>query len=251
MRTAKIIAIEGMPGAGKSTSLIRNIHRFGRCTHLLPETNPIPSQLKIENDFYLKIWVERMDLISDTAFEKHSFILDRSFYSNLAYIYATESTKYFTKYANNMMKTMAEFEEIQKIFLLDVDPQVGIERKLTANDIIPSPWNGVKFLKKLRQFYHQVIGDFYHGQIHLIKPNELANRLLAEFGGGVKKNISPISKEISKMGDKFSLGNETSKIIAYPKQKICYYRAYAIVKPDNDAAKFFSNADMYGFLDDK
>lgn len=80
------IAIEGMPGAGKSISLI----------DLFSETNPEPNSkwqdfsASDQGDIFHSIWTTRMQLAGTLSEVMPCLLFDRSYYSNLAYKYASD-----------------------------------------------------------------------------------------------------------------------------------------------------------------
>ena len=86
------IALEGMPGAGKTTSLLSSVKFLNNTSILLPETNPEPDvHYEDLTDYFANIELERMNILSSENALQYNFILDRCYISNLAYIYATEN----------------------------------------------------------------------------------------------------------------------------------------------------------------
>jgi thymidylate kinase len=241
------IAIEGMPGSGKTSCLISLVKNLNENVVLLPETNlKKNSNLLNSTNFYTSEWIDRMRIVSSSKAMNYSFILDRSYFSNLAYIYAADSVNY-NIYKTTLISLLKNTRLLDKIIVFDISPAFGLNRKINANDFIPYPWNNISFLNKFRSFYFDEMPKLvpcdiiYLNGLNKIKlidyiPNQFYQ---------CKSNSYDLNYREKNLMQKFaknhSLGEEKSKCIIIKDYKIIYYRTHAIFIDKNNEVKFFDN----------
>ena len=196
------IALEGMAGAGKTTSLLQLIPELeGTCvvlSELLPEPRADWSLLSIKDQskIYHDLWVSRMKIIQKLSSHTKCFFLDRTYFTNLAFSYATDRFLEGKKHranAHNKDRYINEpvyeksYPEHKKLFLkdlqkedfdllivLDVDTKIGLTRRHKAKDKMPWLSSEEIWLGYLRDFYYQELPKFYKGKILYIDTEKLS-----------------------------------------------------------------------------
>ncbi|MBA3814670.1 MAG: AAA family ATPase [Alphaproteobacteria bacterium] len=184
-----IIVFEGMPGAGKTSILSALAEELeGRCI-LLSEMNlePYSSEMtlpsKEKKDIYHNLWIERMELLKAHKHSGLCLLLDRSYFSNLAYLYALDSlngTSHYPLYRQEFERSFSD-NQLDAIFVLDVSPEIGLKRRHLRGDEIPWPWSSLPFLKAIRQFYNEELPQITHEKIKYINTNKEISNLKNEF----------------------------------------------------------------------
>lgn len=191
-----IIGFEGMPGAGKTSTLFELIKSYPHCI-LLSETNPEPGMGwetfsdSQKSDYFHTNWVERMDLITHRYDASQiTFFLDRTFYSNLAFKYAFDKLTGSTSYKDYLEKYNEDFSkyEVSIMFILDVEPSIGLKRRQKIDKNIPFPWGEPKFLQAFREFYQYELPKITNTKLIYINTDTLSSIDL-------QKNIQSILKE--------------------------------------------------------
>ncbi len=176
------IAIEGMPGAGKSTSLIDLISEFSDRCILFSETNPEPNSewqdfsASDQGDIFHKMWTVRMYLADVLRDKIPCLLFDRSYYSNLAYKYASDrycGTNFYNEYIEIFNRDLRD-KQFSLIILLDVNPEMGLLRRRQLGDIITFPWTEIDFLKEFRKFYTKELIKFATCPIVTINTDDLS-----------------------------------------------------------------------------
>jgi thymidylate kinase len=197
--TSQIIGIEGLPGAGKTTILAAIAEELEGKAILLSELNFEPNSpygklpIKDQGDVYLRLWIERMTLLKTVKDPSFCFMTDRTYFSNFAYIYALDALKGTHYYHNQIRLFINNLLEIpfNKLFVFDVHPEIGLQRRRLRGDQIPWPWSEEKFLKALHQFYKKELPQFGIKNIQFI--NTLEDK---------EMTISNLKKEVLKSVDK-------------------------------------------------
>ena len=256
------IAIEGMPGAGKTTSLIQIIEELSEEFILLSETNPEPNHTWQEEDLqdqtqvYHQIWLDRMTTVEQ--FHKKSnfiFLFDRSYFSNLAFKHAfdfLQNSDFYSGYYRQFEKELKE-KEFSLIIVLDVDPDIGYQRRLSVGDPIPFPWSEQKFLKGLRTFYLEELGRITKTPIIYINtdtftPSETKAKLLqvivqqTHFDGNARKILNDPQAEnlLLKYGKEHHLGQKHSALINVFGYPTLYFLKHSLQFVDGEPL-FFNN----------
>jgi thymidylate kinase len=196
------IALEGMPGAGKTTTLLRLVSELeGTCvvlSELLPEPNADWSILSIKDQatIYHKLWVSRMKIVQQLSPHTNCFFFDRTYFTSLAFSYATDNffkNKQYLSQAQNKERYTHEpsyegfYEEQKKltakdlekenfdlIIFLDVLPNTGLDRRNHINDNIPWLSSEKMWLSLFRDFYHKEFPKFHKGKILYIDTEKLS-----------------------------------------------------------------------------
>lgn len=247
--TTHKIAVEGMPGAGKSTSLLDLISEFSDRCVLFSETNPEPNSewqdfsASDQGDIFHKIWTTRMHLADALSEKVPCLLFDRSYYSNLAYKYASDKycgTHFYDEYIEIFNKDLRD-KQFSIIILLDVSPEIGLSRRYQLGDTISFPWTEVDFLKEFQNFYAKELNKFAICPTVTINtdnlsPSEVKSRIREEiqkiigiplehskheFSEGIKNQLIEFGKE--KMLGKCH--SELINVFGYP---TIYFRQHSI-----------------------
>lgn len=158
----RFFAVEGMPGAGKTSSLLELIPELQEEFILLSETNPEPNanwqdrEIEDQTKIYHQIWFDRMTSAELLSKKLNSiFLFDRTYFSNLAFKYALDVLSGSHSYSSylNLYKQDLEEKKFSLIIILDVHPTIGYQRRLSLGNPIPYPWSEKQFLEAFRKFY--------------------------------------------------------------------------------------------------
>ena len=252
----KRIAIEGMPGAGKTSTATRILETLPEEILLLSELNPPPHILRGETELSWKdyhfLWKERLDVLVRFKNEMR-IIFDRSFYSNLAYTYAIEDME---GYCVQKRRIQTEFSDdfFDTIIALIAEPNIGIERRLTNQDIPPVPWNNLKFLKRLLSFYIEELPKIYKGKLIFLdttkkSPDQVMSwaskyitpQITSYIVSNNKKMDESIESKLLFFGKKEKLGNPYTKAIYVMGIPTLYFRQYALQFINKEVTYFDTN----------
>lgn len=258
----KNIAIEGMPGAGKTSALLKLIGQLPAEFILLSETNPEPNSdwlngnLHDQTDVYHQMWIDRMNAVSK-ATENHdvTFIFDRSYFSNLAFKYALDAlldTHDFDEYLHLFKKDLLH-QEFALIIVLDIDPEIGCKRREGLKEIIPFPWNKKIFMKAFRVFYREILPKITSRPIILINTDDMSpcetqnhlNKIFQFFRKNNTPRIACIDNDIAKatllkFAQNNQLGVDHSEIVDVFGHQTLYFQRHSI-QIDNGSPIFFNN----------
>ncbi len=218
------IAIEGMPGAGKSTSLLDLISEFSDRCILFSETNPEYNSewqdfsASDQGDIFHRIWTTRMDLANALSEKVPCLLFDRSYYSNLAYKYASDrhcGTNFYDEYIKIFNKDLRD-RQFSLIILLDVSPEIGLLRRYQLGDIITFPWTEVGFLEEFRRFYLKELIQFATCPIVTINTDNLSS---SDVKSIIRKEIQKIiGVRLEGYGDEF-LKNVKNQLLEFAQEK--------------------------------
>jgi thymidylate kinase len=254
------IAIEGMPGAGKSTSLLELIGEFQDRCILLSETNPEPNapwqdySVIDQGDIFHRIWVTRMHLVDALSQSTPCVLFDRSYYSNLAYKFASDKyckTTLYTDYLDIFKKDLKN-KQFSLIIILDVTPEIGLARRNLLGDNISYPWTEVGFLKEFRNFYATELANFADCPIVTISTDNLTkSEVKSKIKAEIEKVIGPsvnyethfpesIKNQILTFGKEKNLGYNHSQVVNVLGFPTIYFRQHS-VQIHNGTPVFFNN----------
>ena len=263
------IAIEGMPGAGKSTSLLELINEFQDRCILLSETNPEPDavwqdySVSDQGDIFHQIWLTRMHLVDALEPITPCVLFDRSYYSNLAYKFASDKyckTTLYTDYVRIFNRDLRN-KQYSLIIILDVSPEVGLARRHLLKDNIAYPWTEVGFLNEFRNFYINELIKFADCPILTICTDHLSTEeVKAKIRVEIEKTIGPrlnnkeyFSKtdenQIIAFGQEMNLGPQHSQIINVLGFPTIYFRQHS-VQIYKDRTLFFNNKHLKDIIDE-
>ena len=163
-----IIAIEGMPGAGKTT-VIKNIisNNLLRNCVALPEVYIRGLDDTSESKMYLNSEVNKSEQINYLKSQYNNILLDRTFLSTIAYRYARSK---LNKHMDEYFKLLKYFTGIDNknnfirpthLFYLDVDISESIKRRKRFSKVEEfNNWFNLSFLKYFSEFYNLNISKF-------------------------------------------------------------------------------------------
>lgn len=254
------IVLEGMPGAGKTSYLTKIIRLFDYNTILLPELNPVGKYI-INNSnnswqLYHKLWQKRIKIINDKA--RHLNILyDRSYFTTLAFTYAMNDKTGYLEQKDAINRDFF-YKDFDIIIVLDVLPEIGLQRRIKNCDVPIYPWNNLEFLARLREFYHEQLPNLYFGKLIFLDTSflsleetylSLINTINLYFHNLIFNNSIPdeTDKDTSKINLSLinyaknkNLGSPYTSIINVLGYPTVYFRQYA-VQFDNNIALFLDN----------
>ena len=178
----KIVALEGMPGAGKTTFINSYVKNNGNIK-FLPQLE-IKNRKILERDnlettkMFLSAEKEKSDLINQIAKENKEIVIDRTFLTTLAYCYARSK-----KLKNDEYSKLIEFynkikEDITfptKLIFLDVENKRSLERRRRfANNPDYSNWFDEEFLNHMREFYKKEISKFINIKVDYVDTTSMS-----------------------------------------------------------------------------
>ncbi len=257
------IAIEGMPGAGKTTIQLDLIAEFDQCI-LFPESHPEPGTKSeeysesCEGDIYHQMQITRMQLIDQLPKEIATVLLDRSFYSNYAYQFALDQNRNTPEFAQYVRLFHQDFDnkKLDLIIFLDAKPETGLLRRGLRGDKIPKPWTEIKFLSELRNFYFHELPKLTNTPILYIATDQVP---FHEVKAKVKQELlkwipllenTKVAKEEEKIiafAKEYNLGIHHSQIVNVLGFPTMYFRDHGIVLFENRPI-FFSNRGIKKML---
>lgn len=162
-----IVAIEGMPGAGKTTFIDNYIKKNN--IKFLPQLGIKDSTVLAKNNLntsklFLINEKKKTDLIMKYSSDNQKVVIDRTFLTTLAYCYARSKlykNKDYEKLLSFYKKTKANITFPTKLIFLDVKIKESIKRrKRYSNNSIYSNWFSEEFLKYMHEFYNKELSKF-------------------------------------------------------------------------------------------
>lgn len=263
------IAIEGMPGAGKSTSLLELIEEFQDSSILLSEINPEPHapwqdySVIDQGDIFHQLWVTRMYLVDELEQMKQCVFFDRSYYTNLAYKFASDKhskTNLYVEYLDIFKRDLRD-KQYSLIIILDVDPEIGLSRRFSVGDNVPFPWSDVGFLTEFRNFYANQLVNFADCPIVTLctdnlSPEDVKAKIKAEIEkviGPALKNPTPFSDEVKHQilayAEEKKLGPSCSQVVSVLGFPTIYFRKHSI-QIYKGKPVFFNNQRLKDIIDE-
>jgi len=261
------VAIEGMPGAGKTSAILKLASDLeGKCI-VLSELQPLPQAdwsilpAKQQSRIYHELWVSRMEVITKLSPHTPCFIFDRTHLTNLAFAYATDKFLHGKKYAEKVENKQKYLEEpsyekgymehkkqyirdlnckdFDLMIVLDVSVDTGLARRNRINDDIP--WMGSEkiWLSFLREFYYEVLPEFYKGKILYIETGNLSEKQvlqkirlkLEEFLSYERTQTTFKEKDsnlLMAFAHSYNLGTRKSSIVSAYGYPTLYFRKHSI-----------------------
>lgn len=250
------LAIEGMPGSGKSTMIYDILKQKDENIIVIPELNPPPGALfknskELEN-FYHQEWYRRKNLFNKLKPSLKKIVLfDRSSFSNLAVIYALDKlnkTSNYNRYYERYTKDLIDFP-YDYMVILDVSVEESIKRKLKRDKKVQYPWNSYDFLKYFRYFYKHEIPKILKCPYVVINTdnlNELQSKKIVENALNIKIDNKKINRKIfsknySKKEFHLCSGQKTVAVSSILGYTVCYFDKYALIKINNNFRILDSN----------
>ncbi|OHB17368.1 MAG: hypothetical protein A2913_00935 [Parcubacteria group bacterium RIFCSPLOWO2_01_FULL_40_65] len=161
------IAFEGAPGAGKTTAVQMLAKKFGKKAVILPQL--VLPQYKNDDLFvskqYLDAEIKKAAKIRQLQKHYQYILLDRTFFTTLAYSYARskleqdyQSHLKLIKYFHQLDR-MYKFPRPTRLFFLFVKTTKSLGRRVNyAKSKKFKRWFDPTFLKYFNSFYHRRIG---------------------------------------------------------------------------------------------
>jgi thymidylate kinase len=171
--------LEGLPGGGKTTCFHRFIAAYANSDVLfLPEANPPPwidgltPSLSgwLGSRYFQLIWEGRLAAMRWLRAAGHALLLDRSFFSNLAYLHAAKSSLY-TVALDRFAKLYSLENAPNLLIVIDLPAELALERRQRLEKL-PVPWCLPDFIDRLRRFYRKILPTLLPCQIYFV-PGEL------------------------------------------------------------------------------
>ena len=259
----KIIAFEGMPGAGKTTALLSFAHEFEGKYIVLSEMNPEPdspwkhASIKEQGEIFHQLWVERIQSLRKFHSTKVSFLLDRSYISNLAFSYALDKfkgTDYYSAHKAAVARDLDINADFSSVIVLDVTPECCLERRKRAGDIIPWPWSEKAFLDALRQFYQEELPKFCMKVIYIntdqMSSEQVKQQLRKHINSTEDKSILLVEQKavapeeiemLLKFAKQYLLGEIQSLPLRVFDCPTIYFRKHSIQLDNEGNPRFFNN----------
>ena len=249
------IGFEGMPGAGKTTSLTNIVKYLPSYCIFLPEIN-LQSNCIDRNyhvrDIYHQLWEER-NIVLLSSGVTYSFIMDRTYFSNLAYSYAIDDTKEYNMTTDKVREALSNLN-FDLIVILIASPEIGLKRRRANNDNPQYPWNNIEFLRKLKKFYIEEFPNVYQGKYVYINTDNMTLEVLEEKIREILSlyikldftNVIPSVRNESVLRNKMLLFGKTQElgrpytdiidVLGYP---TIYYRQHAIQNDGDGGVVYF------------
>lgn len=264
------IAIEGLPGSGKTSLLFSLIEKMGQDTLILSELNPEPSDSWIEQDeddkgsFYHKLWVERMAIIENFKKSIKGVFFDRSFFSNLAFSYAFD--RFYNTKSYNYQKMLFENElshyKIDLIIILLVSSQESINRRKIQRYSLAPHLKSKEFLENLHFFYSKLLPSLSNSPIlfldtDCLEQEKILNLIetLVDINSNQseknKVNNIELKKKFLELGRKYKLLDEgCSSIINFLGYPTMYFGKHCL-QFDKDQFFFLNNNRLNKILSER
>lgn len=253
-----ILALEGIPGAGKTSCFSLLLDRFFSKVIFLSEINPEPKDFWINADSIIqgnhfdRLWVERGDLLSRSSY---SFFLDRSYLSNLAYWYATDGLLGTSHYQKRKEFVLRRFRKdfLNTVVVLTCQIPISIARRKKANSSANPPWNDEIFLQYFMDFYRRELPTFVAADALFFDTSQFSSLEIADkiqkqiglFGQACIQERAPLN--LQETFDAFAsencLGPALTKIYPVLERPTIYYRQHSL-QYDDGKVVYFNNEQL-------
>jgi thymidylate kinase len=252
-----VVAFEGMPGAGKTSSLVSLAVNCGSSCLALSELNVIDetgnSEAATDWRIYHDMWLERQSLIEEIRNQFPLILVDRSHFSNIAVEQAKEAVGYAGQHtevdrASQILKTSM----YDAIIVCDTAPGIGLARRAGAHEV-PELWSSLPFLTELRAFFKRDLPHRYPGPLYELDGSGLTRsemtaailRILRSLGLRRTQRAQPVTPEeaciLEEAGSSRRLGpayEQALRVLGYP---TLYFRQHSL-QLDGTKVRWFNTA---------
>ena len=160
----RLMVLEGIPGAGKTTALHRVSKMLGAVmVSQLDHTTELSGVMYDEAQrWYVVAEIERQEFIRASLATSTKVIQDRNIISTLAFAYASAKrygeSKYFTTTLRMILRETPELLVRPNVLMvLMVDPAVGLlRRRKLSGEPLDQVWRDDSFLKYHAEFYTEL-----------------------------------------------------------------------------------------------
>lgn len=242
--SGSLYVLEGMSGAGKSTTLIHLAPELQNEYFILSELNPEPDSewargsIEQQSTAFYQEWHQRMTILKNFYPRDVNFLLDRSYIGCMAFTYAMDKlqkTDNYEKFKDKIKKDFDINQDFTKIIVLDVDPTVSIKRRQIAGDgnpwpwleRTPWPWDNVQFLGFFREFYIKELPELTKAELIYINTTNLSKKELNKKLLRVLNSFTPKSKKI--INKNISQEQENILMKYAIEKKLGYYQSKPIL----------------------
>ena len=184
----KIIALEGMPGAGKTT-FIKNYKNYGEMI-FLPQLQIKDENILSKDDLetskqFLLAEKDKTNLIYELGKKHPEIIVDRTFITTLAYCYArskiSNNPKEYEKLLGLYGKIKNTITFPTHMIYLDVSIEESLKRRMAYSNIdMYKNWFNPTFLNHFRYFYRTELKKFIPIELSYIDTFNLTMKEVAD-----------------------------------------------------------------------
>lgn len=262
---SKVIAVEGMPGAGKTSVLFDIAEELEGTCVLLSEMNLEPNSpwkklsSKEQSHIFHNLWVERIEVLNTFNDPKLCFLLDRTYFSNLAFTYALDcmqSTQHYETHKKIFNESFGN-NRFDLILIFDIPPEIGLQRRILRGDSISWPWSNLVFLKAIRQFYKEELPKLAQEKILYINGEKDKNAIKEETMHAIQSVVDNKNnyysfelkngKDIEALfnfAKQNKLGEAGTRVINVFGIPTIYFLKHSI-QLDREQPVFFNNSQLY------
>lgn len=239
-----VIALEGMPGAGKTSCMVSLAMICGSSCLALSELNVIDDAGNSEaaNDWrvYHHLWLERQSLIEEIRNQFPLILIDRSHFSTIGVEQAKEAAGYGGQHTEaERVAHVLKTSMYDAIIVCDIAPDLGLVRRAAVQEI-PQLWSNLAFLTELRTFFKRDLPQLYQGPLYELDgadltPSEMTAailRILMSLGLPRTKCAEPVEPEeaciLNDAGFGRRLGpayKQAFRVLGYP---TLYFRQHSL-----------------------
>lgn len=252
------IALEGLPGAGKTTCFGKLLQILNSSHIGLSEVNPKPkdfwgkSDVITQGDFFDQAWKERGELITKS---RYSFLLDRSHFSNLAYWYARDAldgTQYYQSRKHFLMRNIPH-SFLGMIIILHCPIEVSIYRRKNAGIPTDDPWDNTIFLEAFYNFYISELPQLTKSEILSFDTYRESLDVVIDYIAQKLPNNNrkyfeiPIPNSIEQYAAQLGLGLSLASLQQVLGRPTVYYRQHSL-QIDNGEVVYFDNSQLRKIL---
>lgn len=160
VKPRRLVALEGVPGSGKTAVMVELARRLGTGCLGVPELNPpLDGTTRVAGSgdrwaWYHAAWLRRQPLLRSLG-QFDTVLVDRSHLSTVACSYARMCALGGREYPAARAAAIEAFGEATWDFMviLWTEPEAGLARRRRAGQHVPWPWAQARFLRALSEFY--------------------------------------------------------------------------------------------------